>query len=145
MSPDREQTRPKEVCPRRGFTLIEVMVVISIAGILATMALQNYAVFVTRTRRTEAYTVLNALNTVQEEFYANHGTFSGSFVELAFEIKARGFVIKVEEPTHAAGLYYTYELSQPVIKGKQTSWKCIATANLDDDEAEDILEIEDSH
>ncbi|QRX81266.1 type IV pilin protein [Glaciimonas sp. PAMC28666] len=56
-----------------GFTLVEVMVVVAIVGILASIALPNYSEYIRRTERTEAITrLLQAANWLEQQYTVNN-------------------------------------------------------------------------
>ena len=59
----------------RGFTLIEVMVVLIIMSVLAGIAWPNYADHVTRTRRMEGKVALISAMQQQEQHHAVHHTY----------------------------------------------------------------------
>jgi type IV pilus assembly protein PilE len=63
--------------PAGGFTLIELMIVVAIVGILATVALPAYNDYITRSRVSAALTELASLRPQMEQFYQdnrNYGT-----------------------------------------------------------------------
>lgn len=65
--------------PKRqiGFTLIEVMIVVAIIGILASVAYPSYTDYVRRGQVTEAFTQLSTWRTKMEQYYQdnrNYGT-----------------------------------------------------------------------
>ena len=58
-----------------GFTLIELMVVVVIVAILATIALPSYQDYVMRSRIAEAVSALAAKRTSVEQFFDNNRTY----------------------------------------------------------------------
>jgi prepilin-type N-terminal cleavage/methylation domain-containing protein len=59
-----------------GFTLVELMVVVSITGILASIALSNYHNFVARSRQTEAKILLSSAYIAETSFFSDQTSFT---------------------------------------------------------------------
>ena len=62
---------------KRGFTLIEIIIVIIIVGILAAVGMTQYSVVVEKGRIAEAKTRIGVMRQLAHEYYLNNGTFSG--------------------------------------------------------------------
>jgi len=64
---------------QRGFTLIEILIVVVILAIIASIALPNYQEFVRKGNRTEAKSALLEAAQALERYYSVNGTYlSGS-------------------------------------------------------------------
>ena len=63
----------------RGFTLIELMIVVAIIGILAAIAIPNFMRFQARARQSEAKTNLKAIFTTNKTMFAEKGTLTCGF------------------------------------------------------------------
>jgi type IV pilus assembly protein PilA len=59
----------------KGFTLIELMIVVAIIGILAAIAVPNFMKFQARARQSEAKTNLNAWGTGAKSYFAEYNTW----------------------------------------------------------------------
>ena len=67
---------------QKGFTLMELMVVIVIVAILAAVAVPLYINYVKDARRTEAKAAIGALSTAMEEFYLKTGDYAVDVTDL---------------------------------------------------------------
>jgi type IV pilus assembly protein PilE len=62
----------------RGITLFELLVVLTIVGIVSALAVPSFQRQLMRTHRTEAMTALLTLQAAEETFYLQHGMYTSS-------------------------------------------------------------------
>lgn len=70
---------------KRGFTLIELMIVVAIIAFLAMVSIPSFKKFLSKAKRTEAHMNLNALATAEKIYWAEHGTYSNDLQALGWE------------------------------------------------------------
>ncbi|HGG9738714.1 TPA: pilin [Neisseria meningitidis] len=84
---------------QKGFTLIELMIVIAIVGILAAVALPAYQDYTARAQVSEAILLAEGQKSAVTEYYLNHGIWpdgnSSAGVATSTDIKGK-YVEKVE-------------------------------------------------
>ena len=62
---------------QKGFTLIEIMIVVAIIGILASIALPAYTNYVSKARATDATSTLADMRIRMEQFFQDSRTYTG--------------------------------------------------------------------
>lgn len=61
---------------QKGFSLVELMVVIAIIGFLAMIAVPSFITFLAKAKRAEAYMNLSSIYAAQKAYWAEHGKYS---------------------------------------------------------------------
>jgi len=72
----------KNSSPQRGFTLIEIMVVVVILGILAAVAIPAYDAQKRKGYRADAISALTRAAQLQERWYSDKGTYADSLTTI---------------------------------------------------------------
>jgi prepilin-type N-terminal cleavage/methylation domain-containing protein len=70
---------------RRGFTLIELTIVVVLIGILAAMAISTYRMMTNKARMTQAKTVLDHLTKTEAIYYSDHDRYTDNVILLDFD------------------------------------------------------------
>ena len=74
----------KKLKNHRGFSLVELMIVVAIIGVLATVAVPAFNNFLTRARRSEVKSTLGAMHTAEKAYHAEHLTYHDNLVTAGF-------------------------------------------------------------
>ena len=75
----------KQLKSQKGFTLIELMIVVAIIGILAAIAIPNFLRYQAKSRQAEAKTNLGAVFVAETAFFAEQSRY-GSFAEIGYAL-----------------------------------------------------------
>ena len=104
----------------RGFSLIELMIVVAVVGILAAIAYPNYQDYLAKSRRAEARTALLQLSQFMERYYTNNGRYvdnAGARPTLPFE----------EVPRDDASPYYRISFNEDDVDNEAVAYVLRAT------------------
>ncbi len=110
---------------RKGFTLIELMIVVVIIGILAALAIPRFMQATTKSKQSEAKQLLKQIYTMQRAYRQEYNTYGDDGVSIAAGVGGRFTQIGVDVQTTAR---YTYLMAAGL-----NVFTCTATGNLDDD------------
>jgi type IV pilus assembly protein PilA len=124
---------------QKGFTLIELMIVVAIIAILAAIAIPAYQNYLIRTQVSEGATLVDGAKIAQSEFYSNTGHFTtvaaSAGLPSASSITGK-YVTKVDIAGTAGQIVATFgDQANSAISGKtfvlsavtstgSTSWTC---------------------
>ncbi len=68
---------------KKGYTLAEILIVISLLGVLATLSMPRYTIMFERTRASEGQQILIALMNAQKAVQLETGSFATTLIPLA--------------------------------------------------------------
>jgi len=132
---------------RRGFTLIELMIVVAIIAFLAMIAIPNYLKFVARSKRAEAQVILASLYAAEKAYFVENSAYTNDLKALGW--KPEGKVHYTYGFGGAEGTNYIKgdlggdmgALSQS--KADKAGFVAVAVADIDGDGKPDVLTIDD--
>lgn len=78
----------RRIFNQKGFSLVELMVVVAIIGILASIAVPNYQRFQRKARQSEAKTALGGMFTAQKVFNTEWGFGTTDLNQMGFDLEA---------------------------------------------------------
>src|SRR3990170_309555 len=127
----------------KGFTLIELMIVVAIIAILAAIAIPNFLSFVSQTRRSEVKSNLEAIYKAELSYFAEKDRYSDSFVEI------RWVPVGVAHYTYSVGTEYLGKDNNVNPKpasanpaANDNSFTAYGWGNIDSDSTVDIWRID---
>ncbi len=74
---------------RKGFTLIELMIVVAIIGILAAIAIPNFMNYQCKAKQSEAKANLGTIRTGQEAYRAEFDEYAGTMAGIGFSTSGK--------------------------------------------------------
>ena len=102
---------------QKGFTLIELMIVVAIIGILAAIAIPAYMNYTIRAQVSEGNTLVDGLETAFDECYANKGTAANCATNTAVGIN------QAIQGTYTTSVKFTAPGQITVLYGNQANAK----------------------
>ena len=114
---------------RKGFTIVELVIVIAVIGILATVLVPTFGDVITNAKKSAALQeAKNSYNQYVAEFNYNEGTPAGDMI-----YKVGGYFVAVDDSAVQSEVKTTYADAQALVEapeGKTYTWPTEAVGQL---------------
>jgi len=115
-----------------GFTLLEILVVVGIVSVLASVAVPGMIRNANLAKRTEAIEGLATISRMEDAFFQGYGYYTDNLQQLGFMMDA----VKGKGLNAWTGRRYTFAVTT-FFGG--TNYAAVAVGNIDGDEFKDML------
>ena len=106
---------------QKGFSLIELMIVVAVIGILVSIAYPAYQDFVLESRRADGHIALTRAANLQERFFSSNNSYSNTIGDIGGNASPDGFYqIAVVASGSSASYLSNYTLTATAV-GSQTA------------------------
>lgn len=75
---------------RKGFTLVELLIVVAIIGVLSTLGIPTFRKMVQKAKKSEAKVALGGLYTAETAFFSEYGVYGSYLDKIGFELSGGG-------------------------------------------------------
>ena len=117
---------------QKGFTLIELMIVVAIIGILAAIALPAYQDYTIRSQVAEGPVVAEGLKTAVAESYASNGTWAANNAALGYTNPVGGsYISDVSITNGSIDITFGNKANASKLTGKKLSLRPAVNLNGD--------------
>lgn len=121
---------------QKGFTLIELMIVVAIIGVLSAIAIPAYKDYVSKSEAASGLATIKALQTPAELFFQESGTTQPTLAQLGTTAKANTLGV-IADPLVDSAIVFTFG-SDSALNGKtltlarnsDTGWSCTPSTGV---------------
>lgn len=137
----------------KGFSLIELMIVVAIIALLAMVSVPTFKRFLHKCKRSEAYVNLHAIYAAEKAYWAEHGKYSDALIgENSIGWKPEGaiyytygFSSGAEGKNYVTGSLQTPASALTGSKATDNQFTVVAAGDIDGDGKPDVLSIDQNN
>ena len=126
---------------QKGFSLTELMIVVAIIGILATIAIPKFMTYQAKAKQTEAKNNLVAIHTAEIAYFAENNGYTDDFNAIGFAVSGTSQRYYYEIGKASLGTLPPGCTASTLDRASQNEFLAVAIGNIDGDSTCDVWSI----